>query len=489
MKQINNTIKYKKNKKFKDIKKITKLFLRKLLFKFFKKSFIFFDISKEEYDLDILDEISKVNSRKKNLNLSSKLKKKYPDNVLIQLRHAIYSNLNGNKENFDEIKSYWSKREKFILKNKLNNFDKGFIHQTNICGSLGNYFYIFTLIHSVKLNCVKFKEINLIKNINEKFTNDTLAKYFKKYINVVEVTYYNLIDKIMEILMIPITFFCPHKETATEIHLASNLVYQERIKQNKLGYFELDQEDLKKGRELIKNFGIDENQWFVCLHVRESGSKLDKDHFRNFQIQEYFKAIEYITEQGGYVFRVGDSAMSKIPKMKNVIDYANHEENSDFLDVYLGARCKFTIAVSSGFWTIPHFFGKPVLITNSHLSCDYYALTEKDFFLPKFLKIKDDPEYFNVERYLQPPQGLVSVEFDKLINDYKLEYINCSSEDLYLATKEINENIDGKNFWSDEQIKCKKEIENNNKIFKVDLKPFANIPKSYLLKLKDLNKR
>ena len=163
---------------------------------------------------------------------------------------------------------------------------------------------------------MKFKEINLIKDVNEKFTNDTLAKYFKKYINVVEVSYFNLIDKLMEILMIPIGYFCPHKETATEIHLASNLVYQERIKQNKLGYFELEPEDLKKGGELIKKFGIDENQWFVCLHVRESGSKVDKENFRNFKIQEYFKAIEYITEQGGYVFRVGDSAMSELPKMK-----------------------------------------------------------------------------------------------------------------------------------------------------------------------------
>ena len=489
MKQIYNTVRDKKNKKFKDIKRITKLFLRKFLFKFFKKSFIFLNISKEEYDLDIFDETRKANSLKENVKLLSKLKKEYPENILIQLRNAIYSNLNGNKESYDEIKSYWSQREKFISKNKLNDFDKGFIDQSNICGSLGNHFYIFTLINSVKLNCVKFKEINLIKDSDNKFTNNTLARYFKKHINVVEVNYFNLIDKLMEILMIPIGFFCPHKETATEIHLASNLVYQERIKQNKLGYFELEQEDLKKGRELIKKFGIDENQWFVCLHVRESGSKQDSEHFRNFQIQEYFKAIEYITEQGGYVFRVGDSVMSKLPKMKNVIDYANHEENSDFLDVYLGAKCKFTIATSSGFWTIPYYFGKPVLMTNSQLSIDYYSLTEKDFFLPKFLKIKDNLEYLNVERYLQPPQGVVSTEVEKFINDYKLEYTNCSSEDLYMATKEMNENIDGKNFWSNDQIKCKKEIENNNKIFKVDLKPFANIPKSYLSKLKELNKR
>jgi putative glycosyltransferase (TIGR04372 family) len=489
MKYITNTIKDKKNKNFKKMKKIFKNFLFKFLFKFFKKSLVFSNISKDEYALGIFEDIRKLNTIKENFKLISKLKKEFPDNIIIQLRYAWYSYLCGKIECFDVIKSYWKQREKYISKNKLEDFDIGLIDQSNMCGSLGNYFYVFTLINSVKLNCVKFKQIILIKNAKNKFTNDTLARYFKKYIKVIEGNYFSAMNKLIEILVIPIGFFCPHKDTATEIHLASNLVYQERLNQKKLGHFELEQEDLSKGRELIKKFGIDENQWFVCLHVREAASKAEgnNEFYRNFQTQHYFKAIEYITEKGGYVFRVGDSSMSKLPKMKNVIDYANHEENCDFLDVYLGARCKFTIATSSGFWTIPYYFNKPVLMTNSQTIQDYYSLTEKDFFLPKFLKIKDSSEYVTVEKYLQPPQGIVSIEVEKLINDYKLEYTNCSSEDLYMATKEINENIDGKNILSEDQIICKKEIENNNKVFKVDLKPYANIPKSYLSKLKDLN--
>jgi len=103
--------------------------------------------------------------------------------------------------------------------------------------------------------------------------------------------------------------------------------------------------------------------------------------------------------------------------------------------------------------------------------------------------INNKKELLNVidNKYKYNKYQLIQLLVD--INDYKLEYTNCSSEDLYMATKEMNENIDGKNFWSNDQIKCKKEIENNNKIFKVDLKPFANIPKSYLSKLKELNKR
>ena len=486
MRKIINTVKDKKNQKFKRVKRIFKKILHIFLFKFFKKSFIFLNVSNDEYALNNFDDSHKLNTLKENFSLSSKLKEEYPDNILIRLRYTVYSFLSGKKECYDDIKFYWKQREKYISKNKLEVFDIGLIEQSNMCGSLGNYFYVFTLIHSVKLNCVKFKQINLIKYAKEKFTNDTLARYFKKHINVIEGDQISSISKLIEILAIPIGFFCPHKDTATEIHLASNLVYQERIKQKKLGYFELEQEDLNKGRELIKKFGIDENQWFVCLHVREAASKAEgkNEFFRNFQIQDYIKAIEYITDKGGYVFRVGDSSMSKLPKMKNVIDYANHEENCDFLDVYLGARCKFTIATSSGYWTIPHYFNKPILMTNSQMAADYYVLTEKDFFLPKFLKIKDNSEYATVEEYLQPPQGIVNVEVSKLVNDNKLEYTSCSSEDLYLATKEINENIDGKNIWSEDQIICKKEIEKNNKIFKVNLKAYGNIPNSYLSKIK-----
>jgi hypothetical protein len=55
----------------------------------------------------------------------------------------------------------------------------------------------------------------LIKDTKEKFTNDTLARYFKKYINVVEGNYFRGISKLIEILAIPMGFFCPHKDTAT----------------------------------------------------------------------------------------------------------------------------------------------------------------------------------------------------------------------------------------------------------------------------------
>ena len=97
------------------------------------------------------------------------------------------------------------------------------------------------------MNCVKFKQINLIKDVDNKFTNDTLARYFKKYIKVLEGNYFNVMSKLIEILAIPIGFFARIKKQQQRYIWHLILVYQERIRQNKLGYFELEQEDLKKG--------------------------------------------------------------------------------------------------------------------------------------------------------------------------------------------------------------------------------------------------
>ena len=43
-----------------------------------------------------------------------------------------------------------------------------------------------------------------------------------------------------------------------------------------------------------------------------------------------------------------------------IIDYANSNLRSDFMDIYLGARCSFCISTGYGFDELPYFFGRPV---------------------------------------------------------------------------------------------------------------------------------
>jgi len=140
---------------------------------------------------------------------------------------------------------------------------------------------------------------------------------------------------------------------------------------------ELTQEDTKRGNELLKRIGVD--RWFVSLHVREGKNDL----WRNADIMTYIPAIEYITKEG-WVIRIGEG--KALPDMHRVIDYANSPYKSDWMDVYLCAKCKFFIGTSSGMYTIAMAFGVPICMTNLIPYKVATYLTSQDLFISKLAK-------------------------------------------------------------------------------------------------------
>jgi len=114
--------------------------------------------------------------------------------------------------------------------------------------------------------------------------------------------------------------------------------------------------------------GLKENDWFVCVHARESGFDKDKgghvaDH-RNIDIETFIPSIQYIIDQGGKCIRMGDSSMSPCPKIDGLIDYANSPFKSDLMDVFLCSESLFFLGSNSGIIEVSTGFGTPVAITN-----------------------------------------------------------------------------------------------------------------------------
>ena len=107
--------------------------------------------------------------------------------------------------------------------------------------------------------------------------------------------------------------------------------------------------------------------------------------------------MKFITKQGGWVIRVGDKSMSNLPKMKNVIDYANENIKSELMDIFLAAKSKFCVGTDSGYFRIPRFFGVPVLLTNTINHLIYYSLKSKDLYLPKLVKRNSDNYIFKFQ--------------------------------------------------------------------------------------------
>jgi putative glycosyltransferase (TIGR04372 family) len=131
----------------------------------------------------------------------------------------------------------------------------------------------------------------------------------------------------------------------------------------------------KQGKLLLQSLGLSTNDWFVCLHARES--TFLGDSFREWQnqsIQNYVGAIKYIEEQGGHVIRMGDPAMRPVPVMKGLIDYAHSAYKSDFGDLYLSSKARFCIVNNSGYRALPELFRVPLLTVN------YYPISPVDFY-------------------------------------------------------------------------------------------------------------
>jgi putative glycosyltransferase (TIGR04372 family) len=129
--------------------------------------------------------------------------------------------------------------------------------------------------------------------------------------------------------------------------------------------------DLLAGKK--RQWGMRTHDWFVCLHVRSAGFYTETgtaQKFRNTPIEDYYPLIHSIIEAGGWVVRMGDSAMPPLdlgkfgPHKDRVIDYAHVPDRSPELDVALCASCKLFVSSPSGLHTVAHAFGRPVCPVN-----------------------------------------------------------------------------------------------------------------------------
>jgi putative glycosyltransferase (TIGR04372 family) len=135
----------------------------------------------------------------------------------------------------------------------------------------------------------------------------------------------------------------------------------------------MPQNDLEKGKRLLKELGVAPNQPYICLAVRDKAylagqePKLDWSYhdFRDSEIADYLEMAEYLAELGFIVLRMGkivkDALISRNP---NVIDYANSKLQSDFADVFLFSTCTFCISTSTGMDALASIFRVPIGLVN-----------------------------------------------------------------------------------------------------------------------------
>ena len=166
-----------------------------------------------------------------------------------------------------------------------------------------------------------------------------------------------------------------------QLHEIGNNTQHDRDVHNLLERFpphlQFTSEEETRGAVGLNAMGIPIGAPFICITVRDSAylashlsngdcNSYSYHNYRDSDIQNYVLAVEALAERGYFIIRMGAKVHSAINSThRKVIDYATNGMRSDFMDIYLGAKCTFCITVGTGFDAVPTIFRRPILQVNN----------------------------------------------------------------------------------------------------------------------------
>jgi len=214
-------------------------------------------------------------------------------------------------------------------------------------------------------------------------------------------------------------------------------------------------EECQLGDRYLQKMGIPLKTSFICFHNRDAAflddAKKGKDwsyhDFRDSRIESYLSTAEKMIQLGYTMVRLGAVTKEKIKNTSpKLIDYANSSMRSDFLDIYLSARCKFILCSDTGMSFPAEVFKRPLVYVNwvKIIGLPIYAL--KGLVIMKKIFLKKENRYMTFSENLNLRIGEVGE--NELISS--LEIIENSPEEILAVTIEMDERLNGTWQASDE---------------------------------------
>ncbi|WP_397600052.1 TIGR04372 family glycosyltransferase [Silvanigrella sp.] len=211
-------------------------------------------------------------------------------------------------------------------------------------------------------------------------------------------------------------------------------------------HLKFTEEEELKGIDLLKQLGITPTDLFVCILVRDDaylpGESWSYHNYRNSNIHNFMLAAEELANLGYFVLRMGAKVKEKmISTHPKIIDYANHSIRSEFMDIYLGAKCYFAISTGAGWDSIPLIFRKPIVYVNlcpiGHLST-----TQRNFInLTKHHVLKSSQKKLTLSEIFS--HDLANCLTSKQYESKDIELIENTPEEIRDAAIEMHERLNG----------------------------------------------
>lgn len=187
-------------------------------------------------------------------------------------------------------------------------------------------------------------------------------------------------------------FWDPQQVNATEYHVYANT--------RPLIKFTAEEE--QRGQRQLAEMGIGPDDWFICFHARDPAyyrawrpeleAHWEKTDYRNVDITLYYDAAKRVAEMGGFALRYGAIVSNRLPDLgsERIIDYSS-DFRSDFMDIYLAAKCRFFLGSASGPDAVPSMFDARV-VSASHFPYNLAHFYRKDMMVPRLLALPGTDE-------------------------------------------------------------------------------------------------
>jgi putative glycosyltransferase (TIGR04372 family) len=210
------------------------------------------------------------------------------------------------------------------------------------------------------------------------------------------------------------------------------------------------EEEELAGQAGLRDLGIPENTPFVCFHARDSAylkkmtPNFDSSYhdYRDSNINNYIAGAEELARRGMYAIRMGAVVTEKIASsQKGVIDYAASGKRSDFMDIYLGAKCAFFISSGTGIDAIPMIFRRVSAFVN-FVPLEYGRFWQPGhLFIPKKHWLIKDKRFMKFREIIDSGAG--RFVYAKQYREHDIELIENTPEEIAELVIEMDERLKG----------------------------------------------
>jgi putative glycosyltransferase (TIGR04372 family) len=212
--------------------------------------------------------------------------------------------------------------------------------------------------------------------------------------------------------------------------------------------FTSDEERL--GKIGLRSIGVPDGKPFICLAVRDNAylnnqsSHLDwsRHDYRDCDIQKYILAATKLAEKGYYVIRMGALVNESMNiDHPQIIDYATNGMRTDFMDIYLGAKCIFCISTTLGFDAVPVIFRRPVVyVDNPQLGLIRTENPNSISTIKKYWK-RDEARFLTFKEIFQ--LGVDTLWLSKEYEENGIELFESSPDEIAAVVIEMEERLSG----------------------------------------------